>query len=137
MPKAHLSSHFDPPPVVAGATYKFPIPGKSTPHLWVVLTDPDDNDEVAMVNLTTRRIGSDDTVILDFGDHPFVKHPTVVLYMDARRATAKSLTDAVSGDVACRHSLVRPDILSRIQDGVQQSRLTPSELKEYVRRRLE
>ena len=137
MPKAHLSSHFDPPPVVAGATYKFPIPGKSTPHLWIVLTDPDDNDKLAVVNLTTRRTGSDETVILRPGDHPFVKHPTIVNYGDADFAIAGKLTNAVSRGVAWSHSPVNQDVLSRIQNGVQQSRHTPRELKEYVRRRLE
>ena len=50
-------------------------------HLWVVLTDPDgDPPRVAIVNLTTPKSGiqEDETVVLEVGDHSFVKHKTIV-----------------------------------------------------------
>ena len=136
MPRAFLSSRFDSPLASAGATYKIPDLGNGVPHLWVVLTDPDENGEVAMVSLTTRRKGSDDTVILDSHDHPFVIRETAVSYGNAMCAAVQNLTNAVCVGAAFMHRPVSQDLLTRIQDGAQRSPHTPKDVKEYVCRRL-
>ena len=40
--------------VSAGETYKLRKPGDDTPHSWAVITDPDQDDNVVIVNLTTQ-----------------------------------------------------------------------------------
>ncbi len=51
------------------------------PHLWIVLTEPTgDPAQVVVVNLTTRIPTSDATVVLNVGDHKFIKRETVVYY---------------------------------------------------------
>ena len=81
--------------VSAGETYKLRKPGDDTPHLWAVITNPDQDDNVVIVNLTTRQPHSDDTVVLSRGEHPFVRHETVISYQDARLVKTSALTQAV------------------------------------------
>ena len=45
------------------------------PHLWFVLTDPErKNDRVVAVMISTVKHYSDPTLILEVGDHPFIRH---------------------------------------------------------------
>ncbi len=67
----------------AGQTILLPKPGSDIAHLWVVLTAPDVTGTVVLVNFTTQRAHSDPTLILQPGDHRFIKHPTAVHYADA------------------------------------------------------
>ena len=120
--------------VCAGNTYKLPVRWKSIPHLWVVLTDPDDSDQVIMVSLTTHRKDSDETVVLHRGDHSFVRHKTVVYYQDARFASALSLTKAVRQGVATLHDSCGYDLLYKIQNGALESPHTPNDIKACLRR---
>jgi hypothetical protein len=117
-----------------GDTYLLPKPGHSTPHLWIVLTEPDaTSGDVIMVNLTTQRSYSDATVVLNAGDHPFVQHATVVNYSDARYARAAALDTAAKSGI-CR--LMKPmseDVLKRIQEGLLNSPHTPNKIKSAFR----
>jgi len=122
--------------VSAGDTFKMRKPDDHNPHLWVVVTDPDDDGDVAIVNLTSRKQHSDDTVTLNRGDHTFIERETVIYYQDARRTKASALTNAVRGGAATVHDPCRLDILTKIQRGLDRSPYTPNDIKEYVRRQL-
>src|ERR1017187_7893408 len=56
-----------------GDTFLMPAPGGvATPHLWIVVTQPDPQTHLcAIVSVTTLRNSKDQTVILRLGDHPF------------------------------------------------------------------
>ena len=81
-----------------GDTFLMPAPGIGpTPHLWVVITDPDDDDgRCVIVSVTTLRHGVDQTVFLSPGDHPFIRHRSVIYYIDARMVSAQKI-DAEAG----------------------------------------
>lgn len=123
--------------VSAGDTFVLRKPGRnSIPHLWVVVTDPDDDGKVVIASLTTRRPHSDDTVILRRGDHLFIRHETVIFYRDAQMPMASDLMNAVHGGAATMHAPFHLDILTDIQEGLDRSPHTPNHIKEYVRRQL-
>ncbi len=123
----------DPPEIRAGSTL-FPTP-KS--HLWIVVTDPaGEPAQVVIVNLTTVRKGSDRTVVLGPGDHPFVVRDTCVRYSDARLAKVETLQQLAAGPGRLRED-VPPDVLRRIQDGLLRSPLTENWLKGYCRQQWE
>src|ERR1019366_5002265 len=67
-----------------GDTFLISSPRNEVEHLWIVLTEPDEENQSLCVNITTAQDGSDLTVELNKGDHPFIKHPSVVNYFDAR-----------------------------------------------------
>ena len=105
-------------------------------HLWVVLTEPHgDSGDVVIVSLTTKRTGSDLTVVLRPGDHSFIDHETVVFYADARIVEAGALTALIALNRERRHDNCSPELLSRIQQGLFDSPFTPKKIKEYCRDR--
>jgi hypothetical protein len=99
-----------------GETLLLPKPSSQTRHLWVVATPQcEEPPRVVIVNITSLRIGSDETIILDKGDHPFIDHPSVVYYTDAQIVTVKSLLDIYS--IYGSKDQFAENVMSRIQEG--------------------
>ena len=90
----------------AGQTILLPKPGHDTAHLWVILTAPDAQGLVLLVNFTTLRPHSDRTVEIQAGDHPFVVHPTVVHFADARLTPASSIEAALASGFSAKRRIV-------------------------------
>lgn len=121
----------------AGQTLLLPKPGHDVSHLWVLILCSDPvTMETVIVNLTTQRSHSDTTLVLQPGDHPFVKHPSVVHYGDARIVDGRPIEAALMAGTFPAHSDCSPDLLHRIQEGLLTSPFTPGKVKMYVRRRL-
>jgi queuine/archaeosine tRNA-ribosyltransferase len=95
-------------------------------HLWVVLTDPQgDPPRVVLVNLTKHKPQSDETVVLNAGDHPFIKQKTVVNYARATIQDAAALERAMKADLTMRHKIdCTGELLERLREGVFNSRFT-------------
>ncbi|HET8649067.1 MAG TPA: hypothetical protein VFL95_03430 [Gemmatimonadales bacterium] len=74
--------------VRAGAAFLFVDPRfKGLPHLWVILNNPSSafaDGKVIAVSFVTARSYTDATVILQPGDHPFIRHATSVDYGGAK-----------------------------------------------------
>ena len=120
--------------IYPGTCILLPKPNQSTKHLWIVLTEPDITSlDVVFVNLTTLRTGSDTTVILDCGDHKFIKHKTVVYYADAKFAPANKLKQIVQMDGYSFHDDCDDEVLKRIQCGLLISEFTPNKIKRYCK----
>jgi len=118
-----------PPAIYAGRTLFLTAGG----HLWVVVTEPvGDPTQVVIVNLTTARGGSDSTVILEPGEHPFVSRPTSVRYSDARLANVTTL-QALAGGPGDTHQDFATEVLGRIRQGLLDSPFTPEWLKGFCR----
>lgn len=90
-------------------------------------------DQVIVVSLTTRRAGSDDTVVLSAGDHPFVKHDTAVNYSDSRRFEKKDLLDRINQKFFEPGQAFPDDMTKIIQLGLLKSRFTPNDIKQDCR----
>lgn len=70
---------------------------KAVDHLWVVVADGATDGALVTVNFTTWRPKCDDeNCIVEVGEHPFVKHKSVVAYEKARL-----LKPAEQAQVAC------------------------------------
>lgn len=95
--------------------------GSHPSHLWIIITTPRGPDgEFLIVNMTTLTEHKEDrSCVLDAGDHPFVRHKTVIAYHDARTGTQAALREH-SGMVHPREP-VSAAILSRIQQGALKS----------------
>ena len=120
-------------PVSSGNTYILTRATGSTPHLWVVLCDPaGPRQEVVIVSLTTYRPHSDDTVVLQPGDHPFVQHPTCVYYSDARVTTVSNLEAAIRQRQAFEREHMDAALVERIRAGLYRSPFTVLVLRERL-----
>jgi hypothetical protein len=78
-----------------GDTFIAPLTSRAIEHLWIVITAADAEGKAVAVNVTTRRSFSETTVILNEGDHPFVKHPSVINYTDAQFIDLKAVEKAI------------------------------------------
>jgi hypothetical protein len=90
-----------------GDTFLMPAPGGSvTPHLWIVVTQPDTETNLcAIVSVTTLRNSKDQTIILRPGDHPFIRHDCTVLYADAMTVDARRLDGEIAAGLALRRDV--------------------------------
>jgi hypothetical protein len=118
-----------------GDTFLLPKSAKATEHLWIIVTEVDEASGTAVcVNVTTKRDGSELTVVLDVGDHEYIKHKSVIHFADAREIqielVEKLLAGRSAGFVSERHAPCSEALLTRIRQGLLTSRMTPREIKE-------
>lgn len=98
--------------IVPGDAFLLAKPGQAVRHLWVIVTQPEGTRlRAVMVNLTTQRPHSDTTVVLAPGDHPFIRHATVVNYSDARFVEVGRLEAAWESGLFKFERRCDPDVL--------------------------
>jgi len=120
--------------IYAGRTFHVRKTSTSKPHLWIAITEPDGTPEkVVIVNLTTRYPSSDTTVILNIGDHRFIKHETIVFYADALFAKVTAIQDAIKNGISKFDDDCSDALLERIQLGLLESPSTAKNIREYCR----
>lgn len=98
------------------------------PHLWILLTDPSQGEPAILVSVTTLRHGKDQTVVLQPTDHPWVRHPSAVLFGDAFVTEAKRLQEWIDGSLAMPKEACSPDLLALVRSGLRSSEFTPKKI---------
>jgi hypothetical protein len=114
-----------------GDTFLGALPGE-IPHLWIIITPPNDQNEVVIVNLTSTQCDFSCRIAVD--DHPFVKKPSVIRYQDARLRSLVHLESALKRGLIQPHHPVAGGLLKKIQQGALESEFTPNKVAECVRR---
>jgi hypothetical protein len=111
--------------LAAGDTFLLPKKSSQTEHLFIVLSDPDAQSKALCVNITTLQSHHEKTVLLSVGDHPFVKHDSIALYIDMEErdmaALAKLLAMKTSQFVCAQHASCTQQLLQRLRRGVIES----------------
>lgn len=96
-------------------------------HLWAVISDPliDVAAPVVIVSFTTYKKGKDGTCILQPGDHPFIKHCTVVNYRGAVDVSNSGLEGCANNSSLVLQGRLKPPVLERIREGAAVSPFIP------------
>jgi len=118
----------------SGDTFLMPAPGISskTPHLWIVVTDPsEENHTVIIVSITTLRHGAEQTVVLRRGEHPFIDRDSSVCYADARLVDACDLEARARAGQIRTHAPCPPKTLQIVAAGILASELTPRKVQKF------
>ena len=112
-----------------------PAPGGTiTPHLWVVVTEPDAATHLCViVSVTTLRNSKDQTILLRPGDHPFIRHDSTVFYGDAMIVDVRRLDAEVAAGLALVRAPCSPTTLKLVQDGVLASPFTRPKIERFCR----
>lgn len=118
-----------------GDTFLFPLHGSRKAHLWIVVTQPDEAGLCVIVMVTTLRADRDQTLILRSGDHPFIRHDSVVSYGDAQIIDARGVESAIARGEAARKERCSPGTLRLIQDGLLASPFTRPKVLRFCRDR--
>jgi hypothetical protein len=115
----------------AGDAFLLPRGAESIPHLHaVVLASDPATGECIIVNFTTKRRGTEQTLVLEAGDHPFIHHETCARFDDAGIVRLDQLNAAEAKGLVVRQPSFKPAVLKRIQDGLLKSSFTPKIVKE-------
>lgn len=107
-------------------------------HLFVILTDPAKNAAVLMVNATTCRnvLHDDSSCLLNVGDHPFINHPSFVLYSKARIVPQQKLrTGIIAREVFHQPPPVSDAVFAMIVAGLNSIHLDPIKMAFFLAHR--
>lgn len=117
-----------------GVTFLSPNPDYPTEHLYIIIS-PIIEERVLFVNVTTKKESSDTTCILKKGDHPFIRHDSVINYGDAKDTEVKLIKKAIETKLFALQDPISDALLKRIQQGALTSpAFTPKYLK-YIPRK--
>ena len=118
-----------------GDTFLMPAPGgTATPHLWIVITEPDSVSNLcAIVSVTTLRNSKDQTVPLRVGDHPFIRHDSTIFYGDGMIVDARRLEHEIAAGLAVRRDKCTAATLKLVQQGVAASPFTRPKFLRFCR----
>jgi hypothetical protein len=114
-----------------GDTFLLSIPPNDK-HLFVVIA-PARSGKYLCVNLTSKRNNSDTSCVLQPGDHPFVKHESVINYKDTREVDPAVIQNQISRGNSQPYQSVSSEVLNRIQQGGLISKRLKNKYKEYLR----
>lgn len=115
----------------AGDAFMLPRGRESIPHLHaVVLASDKVTGQCIVVNFTTKRRGVEQTLVLDAGDHPFIKHESCALFSDAKVVPLSALQQGEATGTVVRQPRFSAAVLEKIQDGMMKSSFTPQIVKE-------
>ena len=101
-------------------------------HLWAVIT-PASEGEVVTVCVVTAHWKSERLVVLGHGDHPFIKHESVVAYHFSKIRTIDDIEELLVRGMARKREPLAPALLKRIQVGLLDSDFTPNQVRSFFR----
>jgi hypothetical protein len=107
--------------LAVGNTLLIPTPPNNKEHLFIIIAIEKSSNSALLVNITSPRIGRDNTCCINIGDHPFVTHISVINYLDSRITPIANLEYCLDNSIFKKHSPVTPQVLKRIQDSALKS----------------
>lgn len=120
-------------PFSAGDTFILTHATGPTPHLWVILWGPEGGAQsFIMVSLSTMKPHSDQTVLIQVGEHPFIQHDTCAVYSDVRKTTAEKLQQIEVSRQLARRDRASPQLLEKLRKGLFASVRTPNAMREIA-----
>lgn len=118
----------------AGRSLLLSEPPLYEPHLWFVLTDPNHAGKVVAVMMRSAKAYTDPTLVLDVGDHPFIRHASAVHYSTAQLLSVSEIRAALkSGRCHPKEDMTR-ELLKRVRAGLIVSPRTVRVLSNYCRK---
>lgn len=102
-------------------------------HLRVVATPPAADGCFVSVSVTTRRKNSENLVILQPGDHPFLRHESVVAYRFSEIAWVETVEAAIESGEARKREPLAANVLRRLQEGLIESEFTPNGVRNFAK----
>jgi hypothetical protein len=105
-------------------------------HLWVVLCEPNVDGKGICVSFTTKRDHSDCTTQCEPGDHPFIRHASVIAYAFALLIPVAKFEDCLASGAFAPREPCSAKLMKNILDGLLISDFTPNLVKAAYRRML-
>lgn len=107
---------------------------KDRPHLWVIISDPQqDPNSVVIVNLTSFDEEKDPSCVLEFGEHSFVRKKTCIRYLSARVTNIPNLIEGEKRQIFWRKEDASKSLIAKLRKGAMQSRFTVNNIRKILR----
>jgi hypothetical protein len=105
----------------AGDTFR--LQGVADRHTWVILSDPEiDDQRVLLVSFTGYFPGMDPSCIVEVEEFSILDKRSCIYYADIKEASVTALDQLQGAGKLQRRSPVPPELLERIREGVSLSR---------------
>jgi hypothetical protein len=114
-----------------GDTFMLEDEDEAGEHLHVILTNPSLADEIVTACICTRRRWTESLVIVQPGDHPFIRHESAVPFRFSVITTTSAIQNAVSRGQARLKEPASPELVRRIIAGLLDSDFTPPGVRAY------
>lgn len=104
-------------------------------HLFAIMNDPCPAKLCLVVMVTSVRANRkhDPTCILDVGDHPFITHPSYMLYRMAETIRADQISARITKRVYIPKEDFPPAVFNRIASGLYTSEETRGRILTYAK----
>lgn len=110
------------------------MPFDEKPHLFTILNDPctDKLCLIVMISTIYANKKHDAACILDAGDHPFIGHPSYLVYRLADTIRAHQISDLIGRKYYVAKEDFEPAVFKRITDGLFASDNTKGRILKYA-----
>lgn len=104
-----------------GNTLLICTPPNNKEHLFIIIAIEKSSQTALLVNITTPKIGYDNSCCIAFGEHPYVVHDSIINYADSRITAIANLEYCLQNGIFKKHTPVSGQLLKKIQDGALKS----------------
>lgn len=103
-------------------------------HLFAVMNNPCAEKQCLIINVTSIKPGKshDPACVLEAGAHPFIKHPSFLLYRLAQTVRAAHIGNMVDKSYYLSREDWEPNIFQQIVQGIRASDDTPGRIIRYA-----
>jgi hypothetical protein len=110
----------------------FLIPSGQDKHLYIIVTEEDDDGMHVLVNVTSIKpnIAHDETCPLEKGEHSFIEHPSYIAYGFAIERHKKHIDDNAKVSLWIQKEDASEKLLAKICEGIKKSRFTKRGIKD-------
>lgn len=107
----------------AGDTFLIEEPGTSyDSHLWMLISDPEADHFVILVNFTTWRPDKDQACIVEPGEHSYISRTTCVNYAKARQVSSAALQQLLDKQLIKNLQPLSGNLLEKVRRGAGESK---------------
>jgi hypothetical protein len=117
----------------AGQTFLFPLNDENQrEHLWIIVTEPNNEALFAIASFTSLKGAKDQTVILQRAEHPFLRWDTCISYAQAEIMSIEKLQAHFQYGRAEMHRDASPAVLKLVLEGFSASDFTKNRVLAFV-----
>lgn len=109
------------------------VRGESVRHLRYVISDPDPDEYVMVVNMSTYHglPSEDKTCLLYPGDHEEVKRESYIVYTRAEAMDRYKIMGMAAKGLIVYKNRISPAVLQKLQDGARKSPFLKEDFKRF------
>jgi hypothetical protein len=121
-------------PIQIKSTVQLRNPGspQNPPHLYFVITEPDEESKVLLVNITENEEGRDQSCVLQPREHPYIRKESVVNYREAILSDVQKIEVAISMQVATPDANMSDALLDKVIQGGKVSPFLKKDFKNLL-----